>query len=93
MTIGTDELLSRLKASIQSGVDLQPRQVSVGTVVSVGDGVARIQGLDQAMASELLEFPVKAGRSEAVYGIALNLEENAVAAIIFRMVFPSCVLA
>jgi F-type H+-transporting ATPase subunit alpha len=82
MTIGTDELLSRLKASIQSGVDLQPRQVSVGTVVSVGDGVARIQGLDQAMASELLEFPVKAGRSEAVYGIALNLEENAVAAII-----------
>jgi len=82
MTIGTDELLSRLKASIQSGVDLQPRQVNVGTVVSVGDGVARIQGLDQVMASELLEFPVKAGRSEAVYGIALNLEEDAVAAII-----------
>jgi F-type H+-transporting ATPase subunit alpha len=82
MTILADDLLSRLKAGIQSGVDLKPRQVNVGTVASVGDGVVRIEGLDQAMASELLEFPVKAGRNEPVFGIALNLEDDAVSAIV-----------
>ncbi|MBX0327946.1 F0F1 ATP synthase subunit alpha [Oscillochloris sp. ZM17-4] len=81
MTI-TDDLISRLKAGITAGVDLKPRQVNVGTVASVGDGVARIEGLDQVVASELLEFPVKAGRSEAIYGIALNLNRNDVAAIV-----------
>ena len=82
MTILADDLLSRLKAGIQSGVDLKPRQVNVGTVMRVGDGVVRIGGLDQAMASELLEFPVKTGRNEPVFGIALNLEDDAVSAIV-----------
>jgi F-type H+-transporting ATPase subunit alpha len=81
MTI-TDDLISRLKAGITAGVDLKPRQVNVGTVASVGDGVARIEGLDRAVASELLEFPVKEGRSESVFGIALNLDRNSVAAIV-----------
>ncbi len=82
MTVLTDDLLSRLKAGITGGIDLRPRQVNVGTVVAVGDGVARIAGLDQVMASELLEFPIKAGRSEPVYGIALNLEEDTVSTIV-----------
>ncbi|HNP70328.1 MAG TPA: F0F1 ATP synthase subunit alpha [Kouleothrix sp.] len=82
MAVATQELYQRLLKSIQSGVDLRPQLVNVGTVVAVGDGVARIEGLDQAMASELLEFPVKAGRSEPVYGIALNLEQESVSAII-----------
>lgn len=70
MTVVSDDLITRLKQSITSGVDLRPRQVNVGTVLSIGDGVARIAGLDQVMASELLEFPVKAGRQEPIYGIA-----------------------
>jgi len=78
----TEELYQRLLKSIREGVDLQPKMVNVGTVIQVGDGVARISGLEQAMASELLEFPPKAGRSEPVYGIALNLEKDSVAAII-----------
>jgi F-type H+-transporting ATPase subunit alpha len=82
MAVATEELYQRLLKSIQEGTDLRPQLVNVGTVVSVGDGVARIQGLAQAMASELLEFPVKAGRDEAVYGIALNLERDAVGAVI-----------
>ncbi len=82
MAVATQELYQRLLKSIQEGVDLRPQMVNVGTVVSVGDGVARIQGLEQAMAAELLEFPVKAGRSEPVYGIALNLEQESVSAII-----------
>jgi F-type H+-transporting ATPase subunit alpha len=82
MAVATQELYERLLKSIQQGVDLRPQVVNVGTVVSVGDGVARIEGLEQAVASELLEFPTKAGRSEAVFGIALNLERESVSAII-----------
>ena len=82
MAVATQELYERLLKGIQQGVDLRPQVVNVGTVMSVGDGVARIEGLEQAMASELLEFPVKAGRDEPVYGIALNLERDSVSAII-----------
>ncbi len=82
MTTGTEELYQRLLKSIQEGVDLRPRMVNVGKVLSVGDGAARIEGLEQVMSSELLEFPVREGRSEPVYGLALNLEANSVSAII-----------
>jgi F-type H+-transporting ATPase subunit alpha len=82
MTTVTQDLYDRLMKSIQDGVDLEPRLMNVGTVASVGDGVARIEGLDQAMASELLEFPAKAGRSEPVFGIALNLERDSVSTIV-----------
>lgn len=47
-----------------------------GTVIQVGDGIARIYGLDQCMAGELLEFPGD------VYGMALNLEEDNVGTVI-----------
>jgi F-type H+/Na+-transporting ATPase subunit alpha len=78
----TQDLYQRLLRSIQEGVDLRPRMVNVGTVATVGDGVARISGLENAMASELLEFPVKAGRPEPVLGVALNLERETVGAVI-----------
>ena len=48
----------------------------VGTVVSVGDGIARIHGVEGAMAGEMLEFP------NGVFGIALNLEEESVGAVL-----------
>src|ERR1700734_407561 len=48
----------------------------VGTVVSVGDGIARIHGLDKCMAGEMLAFP------HDVFGIALNLEEDQVGAVL-----------
>jgi F-type H+-transporting ATPase subunit alpha len=50
--------------------------VDVGTVVEIGDGIARISGLAGVMAGEMLEFP------NGVYGMALNLDENSVGAII-----------
>lgn len=81
MAISTEDILSRLEASLRSTVQTAPQSVNVGTVASVGDGVARIDGLRQAMASELLEFPAKDGKPP-VYGIALNLERDSVAAII-----------
>ena len=48
----------------------------VGSVISVGDGIARIHGLENAMAVEMLEFP------HGVTGIALNLEEDQVGAVL-----------
>src|ERR1043166_7252000 len=48
----------------------------VGTVISVGDGIARIHGVERAMAGEMLEFP------NQLFGIALNLEEESVGAVL-----------
>ncbi len=59
-------------------VSVQSREV--GTVIQVGDGIARIDGLRDAMAGELLEFTSKDGKT--VYGLALNLEENEVGAVL-----------
>ena len=52
----------------------------VGTVIQVGDGIARIDGLKDAMAGELLEFSGSAGQT--VYGLAQNLEEEEVGAVL-----------
>ena len=49
----------------------------VGTVVSAGDGIARIHGLEKAMSLEMLEFP------HDVYGLAFNLEEDNVGSVLF----------
>src|SRR3989338_9894204 len=49
---------------------------SVGTILQVGDGIARLYGLDDVMAGELLEFPGN------IVGMALNLEEHNVGAVI-----------
>ena len=48
----------------------------VGAIISVGDGIARIHGLDKVMAGEMLAFP------HDIYGIALNLEEEEVGAVL-----------
>src|SRR5918998_1409685 len=81
MAITTEDILQRLQASLRQSTTRTAQTVNVGTVATVGDGVARIEGLQQAMASELLEFPPKDGKPP-VYGIALNLERDAVSAII-----------
>ena len=73
--IKADEIVSVLKqqiAGFKGGVDVN----EVGTVVSVGDGIARIHGLESCMAGELIELP------HGVYGMALNLEEGSVGAVL-----------
>ncbi len=75
MKLRPEEITSVLKSRIQryeAGVDIQ----EVGTVVQVGDGVARIQGLENAVASEMLELP------HDVMGLVLNLEEDSVGAVL-----------
>ena len=67
-----------IQAQLQSF--MQPLKLeSEGTILQIGDGIARIYGLQEAMMGELLEFPPLPS-GEAVYGIVLNLEEDNVAA-------------
>src|SRR3954471_9641674 len=54
----------------------------VGTVLSVGDGIARVYGLDNVQAGEMVEFAASGG-GEAIKGMALNLEADNVGIVIF----------
>jgi len=76
MEIGTAEISRIIKEQIQN-YDKAVEVQEIGTVLSTGDGIARIYGLDKVAAGELLEFP------HDIYGIALNLEEDNVGAAIF----------
>src|SRR5512132_4454037 len=77
MQIKPDEITSILKSRIQ-GLDAGSAELTeVGTVLSVGDGIARVHGLENAMAFEMLELP------HGVTGLALNLESDNVGAVLF----------
>jgi F-type H+-transporting ATPase subunit alpha len=75
MQIKADEISKIIRDHIGNyAVDVDVAEV--GTVVSVGDGIARLHGLERAMAGEMLEFP------KGVFGIALNLEEESVGSVL-----------
>jgi F-type H+/Na+-transporting ATPase subunit alpha len=69
MNINVEEISSIIKGQIED-YDKRVEVTETGTVISVGDGIARIYGLENAMAGELLELP------HGVYGMVLNLEED-----------------
>jgi F-type H+-transporting ATPase subunit alpha len=69
MQIRPEEISDIIRQQIQD-YDRVVKMEEVGTVLSVGDGIARVYGLSHAMAGELLEFP------HSIYGLALNLEED-----------------
>jgi F-type H+-transporting ATPase subunit alpha len=71
------EISSLLKEQIKK-YSAQTKTETIGSVVSVGDGIAIVYGLDQAMAGELLEFP------RGVVGMAQNLEKDAVGVILLN---------
>ncbi len=75
MTTRGSDIVSVIRRQIEE-FQGELRMVDVGTVVEAGDGIARIQGLQGAQYSELLEFP------EGVLGLALNLEEDTVGAAV-----------
>lgn len=75
VAIRPDEISSIIRQQIEQ-YDQDVKVSNVGTVLQVGDGIARIYGLDQAMAGELLEF------EDGTVGIALNLEEDNVGAVL-----------
>src|SRR5262245_63698717 len=76
MEIKADEISKIIREQIEeyrAGVEVS----EIGSVISVGDGIARVYGLENVMAGELLEFPHK------VAGLALNLEEAQVGVVLF----------
>ena len=76
MAIKANEITRIIKEQIKDyGTDVVVSEV--GTVISAGDGIARIHGLEKVMSLELLEFP------HDVYGMAFNLEESSVGAVLF----------
>src|SRR5687767_13017151 len=75
MEIKADEISKIIREQIEgyrAGLDVS----EVGTVISVGDGIARVYGLEKVMAGELLDFP------HDVKGLALNLEESQVGVVL-----------
>src|SRR5450756_2098949 len=75
MDIKAEEISKIIRDQIGSyAVDVDVAEV--GTVVSVGDGIGRVHGVENTMAGEMLEFP------HGIYGIALNLEEESVGVVL-----------
>jgi F-type H+/Na+-transporting ATPase subunit alpha len=75
MDIKADEISKIIREQIGSyAVDVDVSEV--GSIISIGDGIARIHGVEHAMAGEMLEF------THGVFGIALNLEEDSVGAVL-----------
>jgi len=75
MDIKADEISKIIREQIGSYA-LDVDVAEVGSIISLGDGIARVHGVDNAMAGEMLEFP------RGVFGIALNLEEESVGAVL-----------
>jgi F-type H+-transporting ATPase subunit alpha len=80
MEFKADEITRFIKDAIK-GFETAVDVTEVGSVISVGDGIARVYGLDKVMYGELLEFP------HDVFGIAMNLEEDNVGAVMLGEFF------
>lgn len=76
MKLKPEEISAVLKAQIKD-YEASLHLMDTGTVLQVGDGIARVHGLKNCMAGELLEF------TDGVYGMALNLDEDSVGAVLF----------
>ncbi|TDY50094.1 ATP synthase F1 subcomplex alpha subunit [Alicyclobacillus sacchari] len=79
MSIRPDEISSLIKQQIEQ-FDAQVQVSETGTVLSVGDGIARLYGLDNVMSGELVQF------ASGAYGMALNLEEDNVGVVVLGSV-------
>ena len=76
MPVQADEISSLLKEKIAE-FDLTTNMSEVGRVLSVGDGIVRVYGLDKVQLNEMVEFP------NGIIGMALNLEEDTVSVVLF----------
>ncbi|MFA4818057.1 MAG: F0F1 ATP synthase subunit alpha [Parcubacteria group bacterium] len=82
-----DYIIDQLKKQIE-GFEAKTKTEKVGTVLEVGDGVARVSGLSDIMASEMVEFETTnenesgANGRESVFGVALNLEEDRIGVVV-----------
>ena len=86
MDIKPAEISAILKKQI-ADFGTEAEVAEVGQVLSVGDGIARVHGLDQVQAGEMVEFP------GGIKGMALNLEEDAVGAVIMGVAVVAVAVA
>ena len=77
MDLKPEEISKIIKAQIKQ-YDQKLKQDETGTIILVGDGIARASGLESCMANELVEF------ENGEYGMALNLEEDSVSIVILE---------
>ena len=75
MDIRAEDISKIIREQI-GGFAVEVSVAEVGTVIAIGDGIARLHGVERAMAGEMLEFP------HGVFGIALNLEEDSVGSVL-----------
>jgi F-type H+-transporting ATPase subunit alpha len=73
--INADEITELLRQQIEN-YEQRIQVDEVGTVISLGDGIARVHGLDKVMAGEMLQFP------HGISGLAMNLDESEVGAVL-----------
>jgi len=73
--INADEITQLLRQQIEN-YEQRIQVDEVGTVISLGDGIARLHGLDKVMAGEMLAFP------HGIFGLAMNLDESEVGAVL-----------
>jgi len=82
MAIRPEEITAVLQRELEGGLETDLQMVDVGTVLQIGDGIARVYGLQGAKAGELLEFPVNPATGLPTMGLALNLEADNVGVVI-----------
>ncbi len=75
-----DYLVKSLQKQLE-GWQADVKEESIGQIIEIGDAIATVSGLTDAMASEMLEFETSSGKK--IYGMVLNLEENSIGAVIF----------
>ncbi len=80
MKIRAEEISNIIQQQVEN-FDKKATKSEVGTVLEVGDGIARVYGLDNVQAGELVEFPGN------ITGMALNLEEDNVGVVIFMQIY------
>ncbi|MEX2228330.1 MAG: F0F1 ATP synthase subunit alpha [Dehalococcoidia bacterium] len=79
--VRAEEIASILREQIEH-FDVGAAEANVGTVIEAGDGIARIHGIGQCQTSELIEFSSRDTQGRPIRGLALNLEEETVGAVI-----------
>lgn len=78
MSIAKDFIVDQIKEQI-ADFKSSVKEKTVGTVIEIGDGIAKVSGLSDVMMSEMLEFKTTKG---SIFGVALNLEEDSIGAIL-----------
>ena len=81
MAVRSEEIASILREQIEN-FDASVSSANVGTVIEAGDGIARIHGLGDCVTSELIEFDVQYSTGQPIRGLAQNLEEETVGAVV-----------